>query len=56
MNTGHEGSMTTIHATRRAMPFPGSKSMRRNEQYEPAEKSVRQQIASAITIVVQARA
>ena len=25
MNTGHEGSMTTVHANTRAMPLSGSK-------------------------------
>jgi pilus assembly protein CpaF len=53
MNTGHEGSMTTIHANtprdamRRLEQMVGMASVAMSEQ------SIRQQIASAIQIVVQ---
>jgi pilus assembly protein CpaF len=53
MNTGHEGSMTTVHANsprdalRRLEQMVGMASVRMSEQ------SIRQQIASAIQIVVQ---
>jgi pilus assembly protein CpaF len=53
MNTGHEGSMTTIHAntprdaTRRLEQMIGMASMPMSEQ------NIRQQIASAIQLIVQ---
>jgi pilus assembly protein CpaF len=56
MNTGHEGSMTTIHANTRATPSPVWSRWWPWATMNLPEKSVRQQIASAITIVVQARA
>ncbi len=54
MNTGHDGSMTTVHAN------TPRDALRRLEQMigmaglEIAPRSVRQQIASAIEVVVQA--
>ena len=53
MNTGHEGSMTTIHANTARDAISRLESMVAMGMNLP-EKSVRQQIASAITIVVQA--
>ena len=53
MNTGHEGSMTTIHANTPRDAISRLESMVAMGMSIP-EKSVRQQIASAITIVVQA--
>ena len=53
MNTGHEGSMTTIHANTPRDAISRLESMVAMGMNLP-EKSVRQQIASAITIVVQA--
>ena len=53
MNTGHEGSMTTIHANTPRDAISRLESMVAMGMTLP-EKSVRQQIASAITIVVQA--
>jgi pilus assembly protein CpaF len=53
MNTGHEGSMTTIHANTPRDAISRLESMVAMGMSLP-EKSVRQQIASAITIVVQA--
>jgi pilus assembly protein CpaF len=53
MNTGHEGSMTTIHDNTPRDAISRLESMVAMGMTLP-EKSVRQQIASAITIVVQA--
>jgi len=54
MNTGHEGSMTTIHANTARDAIARLESMVAMSNMNLPEKSVRQQIASAITIVVQA--
>ena len=54
MNTGHEGSMTTIHANTPRDAVSRLESMVAMGNMNLNEKSVRQQIASAITIVVQA--
>jgi pilus assembly protein CpaF len=54
MNTGHEGSMTTIHANTPRDAISRLESMVAMGNFSIPEKSVRQQIASAITIVVQA--
>jgi len=53
MNTGHEGSMTTIHANTPRDAISRLESMVAMGNMNMPEKSVRQQIASAITIVVQ---
>jgi pilus assembly protein CpaF len=53
MNTGHEGSMTTIHANTPRDAISRLESMVAMGM-SISEKSVRQQIASAITIIVQA--
>jgi len=54
MNTGHEGSMTTIHANTPRDAISRLESMVAMGSMNMPEKSVRQQIASAITIIVQA--
>jgi len=54
MNTGHEGSMTTIHANTPRDAISMLESMVAMGSMNMPEKSVRQQIASAITIIVQA--
>jgi pilus assembly protein CpaF len=54
MNTGHEGSMTTIHANTPRDAISRLESMVAMSNMNLPEKSVRQQISSAITIVVQA--
>jgi pilus assembly protein CpaF len=54
MNTGHEGSMTTIHANTPRDAIARLESMVAMSNMNMPEKSVRQQIASAITIIVQA--
>jgi pilus assembly protein CpaF len=54
MNTGHEGSMTTIHANTPRDAISRLESMVAMGNMNLPEKSVRQQISSAITIVIQA--
>jgi pilus assembly protein CpaF len=54
MNTGHEGSMTTIHANTPRDAIARLESMVAMSNMNLPEKSVRQQISSAITIIVQA--
>ena len=54
MNTGHEGSMTTVHANTPRDAISRLESMVAMGGMNLPEKSVRQQISSAITIVVQA--
>ena len=53
MNTGHEGSMTTIHANTPRDALSRLESMIAMGSMNLPEKTVRQQIASAINIVVQ---
>jgi pilus assembly protein CpaF len=55
MNTGHEGSMTTIHANTPRDALSRLESMVAMGNMNLPERTVRQQIASAITIVVQAQ-
>jgi pilus assembly protein CpaF len=53
MNTGHEGSMTTIHANTPRDALSRLESMVAMGSMNLPERTVRQQIASALTIVVQ---
>ena len=53
MNTGHEGSMTTIHANSCRDALSRLESMVAMANLTLPERAVRQQIASAIGIVVQ---
>jgi pilus assembly protein CpaF len=53
MNTGHEGSMTTIHANTPRDALIRLESMVAMSNLSLPEKTVRQQISSAIAIVVQ---
>ncbi len=53
MNTGHEGSMTTIHANTTRDALSRLESMVAMSNLNLPERTVRQQIASAISIVVQ---
>jgi pilus assembly protein CpaF len=53
-NTGHEGSMATIHANTPRDAISRLESMVAMTNMNLPEKSVRQQISSAITIIVQA--
>ncbi|MGH6678300.1 MAG: CpaF family protein, partial [Bradyrhizobium sp.] len=53
MNTGHEGSMATIHANTTRDALSRLESMVAMSNLNLPERTVRQQIASAIAIVVQ---
>jgi pilus assembly protein CpaF len=53
MNTGHEGSMATIHANTPRDALSRLESMVAMSNLNLPERTVRQQIASAITMVVQ---
>ncbi len=53
MNTGHEGSMTTIHANSPRDALSRMESMISMASVSLPDKAVRQQIASAIGIVLQ---
>jgi pilus assembly protein CpaF len=53
MNTGHEGSMTTIHANTCRDALSRLESMVAMANFNIPEKAIRQQIASAIGLVVQ---
>src|SRR5246127_1692690 len=53
MNTGHEGSMTTVHANTARDALTRLESMVAMTNLNLPEKTVRQQIASALNIVVQ---
>ena len=53
MNTGHEGSMTTIHANTTRDALSRLESMVAMSNLNIPERTVRQQIASAIAIVIQ---
>jgi pilus assembly protein CpaF len=53
MNTGHEGSMTTIHANTPRDALSRLESMVAMSNLNLPERTVRQQMASAIAIVVQ---
>jgi len=53
MNTGHEGSMATIHANTTRDALSRLESMVAMANVNMQERSVRQQIASAISVIVQ---
>jgi pilus assembly protein CpaF len=53
MNTGHEGSMATIHANTSRDALSRLESMVAMANVNLPERSIRQQISSAITIIVQ---
>src|SRR5262249_38020122 len=53
MNTGHEGSMTTIHANTARDALTRLESMVAMANFNIPEKAIRQQISSAIGLVVQ---
>jgi pilus assembly protein CpaF len=54
MNTGHEGSMATIHANTPRDALSRLESMVAMSSMNLPERTVRQQIASALSIVIQA--
>jgi pilus assembly protein CpaF len=53
MNTGHDGSMTTIHANTPRDALSRVETMVSMASLDLPEKAVRQQIASAIQVVIQ---
>ena len=53
MNTGHEGSMTTIHANNPRDAISRLENMVGMAGFNLPHKAARQQIASAITVIVQ---
>jgi pilus assembly protein CpaF len=53
MNTGHEGSMCTVHANTPRDALTRLESMVAMANLNLPERAVRQQVASAITLVVQ---
>ena len=54
MNTGHEGSMTTIHANNTRDAVARTETMVMMAGFELPQKAIRQQFASAIQLIVQA--
>jgi pilus assembly protein CpaF len=54
MNTGHEGSLTTIHANNARDALSRMENMIGMANLNLPHKAARQQIASAITVVIQA--
>src|SRR5262249_13967888 len=53
MNTGHDGSMTTIHANTPQDAISRIETMALMGNVSVSEKAIRKQIASAVSIVVQ---
>ena len=53
MNTGHDGSLTTIHANSPRDAIARLETMALMANLNLPEKAVRQQIASAVAVVVQ---
>jgi len=53
MNTGHDGSLTTVHANTPRDALARLETMSLMANLNLPEKSIRQQIASAISIIVQ---
>ncbi len=53
MNTGHEGSMTTIHANTPRDALSRLENMIGMADLHMPQKAVRQQISSAITVIIQ---
>jgi pilus assembly protein CpaF len=53
MNTGHDGSLTTVHANSPRDALARLETMALMANLNLPEKAIRQQIASAVTIVVQ---
>jgi pilus assembly protein CpaF len=54
MNTGHEGSMTTLHANTPRDAISRMETMITMSGFELPLKAMRQQIASAVDLIVQA--
>jgi len=54
MNTGHEGSMTTIHANTPRDALARMETMIMMSGFDLPIKAMRQQIASAVDLIIQA--
>lgn len=54
MNTGHEGSMTTIHANNTRDAVQRVETMVMMAGFELPQRAIRQQFASAVNLIVQA--
>jgi pilus assembly protein CpaF len=54
MNTGHEGSMTTVHANSTRDAVQRVETMVMMSGFELPQKAIRQQFASAIDLIIQA--
>jgi pilus assembly protein CpaF len=54
MNTGHEGSLTTIHANTPRDALARLETMIQMTGMRLSEKAMRQQVASALDLVIQA--
>jgi pilus assembly protein CpaF len=54
MNTGHEGSMTTVHANSTRDAVQRVETMVMMAGFELPQKAIRQQFASAIDLIIQA--
>jgi pilus assembly protein CpaF len=54
MNTGHEGSMTTIHANNTRDCVQRVETMVMMSGFELPQRAIRQQFASALSLIVQA--
>jgi pilus assembly protein CpaF len=54
MNTGHEGSMTTLHANTPRDALARMETMVMMSGFEMPIKAIRQQVASAVDLIVQA--
>lgn len=53
MNTGHDGSMTTIHANSPRDALARMETMAMMANLNLPEKAIRKQIASAVSVIVQ---
>jgi pilus assembly protein CpaF len=53
MNTGHEGSLTTVHANGPRDALARMEAMAMMAKLQLSEKAIRKQIASAVTLVLQ---
>src|SRR5205809_1415543 len=53
MNTGHDGSMTTVHANTTRDAFSRLETMVMMASQHVPDRVIRQQLASAINLVVQ---
>ncbi len=54
MNTGHEGSMTTIHANNTRDAVQRVETMVMMSGFELPQRAIRQQFASAVSLIIQA--